>query len=156
MHRLISWLFVIGWAAVIFAFSHQPAPVSKGISTTTTEIVIETIQLVNPEREYQVYELHTIVRKYAHLFLYTVLGMLFLHSLRIGTSLRWRHVWITLFFCTVYAISDEVHQLFVAGRGAEIRDVFIDAIGVVLGIALYGLGLKLWTSFVSKKETGRT
>lgn len=128
---------------VIFAFSHQPAPVSKGISSSATEIVIETIQLMDPEREVHVHVLHSLVRKYAPLFLYSVLGMFFIHALRIGSALHWRHIWITLLFGAVYAISDEMHQLFVPGRGAQIQDVFIDLTGAVLGIILYGLCSKL-------------
>ena len=39
-------------------------------------------------------------------------------------------------FCSLYAISDEVHQLFVPGRGAQVKDVFIDIAGAAVGIFL--------------------
>lgn len=116
---------------------------------------METIQLMNPEREVHVHVLHSLVRKYAHLFLYTVLGMLFLHALRIGSALHWQHIRITLLFGAVYAISDEVHQLFVPGRGAQLQDVVIDLAGVVLGIVIYGAGLKVWKVIISRRESIR-
>lgn len=34
----------------------------------------------------------------------------------------------------MYAITDEVHQLFIPGREGKWQDVFIDSIGVFLGI----------------------
>ncbi|WP_243096886.1 VanZ family protein [Thermohalobacter berrensis] len=40
-------------------------------------------------------------------------------------------------FCILYAISDEVHQLFVPGRDAQITDVMIDSAGAFIGIGMY-------------------
>lgn len=37
---------------------------------------------------------------------------------------------------TIYAISDEVHQLFVEGRSCELRDMLIDSAGVIAGVLL--------------------
>jgi VanZ family protein len=34
----------------------------------------------------------------------------------------------------LYAVSDEVHQTFVAGRHGSPRDVLIDAVGAALGL----------------------
>jgi VanZ family protein len=36
----------------------------------------------------------------------------------------------------LYAVSDEIHQLFVPGRAGQIRDVLIDACGVFVGIII--------------------
>ncbi|HIU52150.1 MAG TPA: VanZ family protein [Candidatus Merdicola faecigallinarum] len=36
----------------------------------------------------------------------------------------------------IYAITDEIHQLFVPGRSGEIRDVLIDGLGIIVGIIL--------------------
>ena len=43
----------------------------------------------------------------------------------------------------IYAISDEVHQLFVSGRDGSIKDVLIDSAGIFLASFLYILILKL-------------
>ena len=34
----------------------------------------------------------------------------------------------------LYAVSDEVHQLFVEGRAFQLKDIFIDCIGAAAGI----------------------
>ena len=36
----------------------------------------------------------------------------------------------------VYAISDEVHQIFVDGRGAAVTDVMIDSGGAAIGASI--------------------
>ena len=48
----------------------------------------------------------------------------------------------------VYATSDEIHQYFVPGRACMIEDVFIDTLGVILGILLIMLGRR-----ITKKES---
>ena len=43
-------------------------------------------------------------------------------------------------FCFLYAISDEIHQMFILNRSAEVLDVLIDMIGVIFQmIILYGI-----------------
>ena len=42
----------------------------------------------------------------------------------------------TFFIGSGYAIIDEIHQSFVPGRSCEIRDMCIDAVGVLVGMIL--------------------
>ena len=43
---------------------------------------------------------------------------------------------------TLYAASDEIHQLFVPGRSGQLRDVLLDSAGVAAGILLaWAVGL---------------
>lgn len=44
---------------------------------------------------------------------------------------------LALATCIVYAVSDEIHQLFVPGRGAQVKDVMIDSTGAFAGIIIY-------------------
>lgn len=37
---------------------------------------------------------------------------------------------------TLYAVSDEIHQLFVEGRSCEVRDMLLDSVGVAAGVLL--------------------
>jgi len=41
---------------------------------------------------------------------------------------------VTLIFCFLYAVSDEVHQIFVPGRAFAVGDIIIDTLGAALGI----------------------
>ena len=47
---------------------------------------------------------------------------------------------------TLYAVSDEIHQLFVPGRSCELRDVFIDSLGVLTALII------LFIIYVSSKK----
>ena len=73
--------------------------------------------------------------KGGHLLLYAGLGVLVARALAGG----WRgpmtiRLWLaTVVICTLYGISDEVHQSFVPPREAELFDVAADAIGASLG-----------------------
>ena len=44
--------------------------------------------------------------------------------------------YLIILFCFLYAISDEIHQLFIVNRSCELRDVLIDMIGVLIGYFL--------------------
>ncbi|QCX34380.1 VanZ family protein [Caloramator sp. E03] len=72
-------------------------------------------------------------------FVYLVLGILLLNALRRNDVIRNNS--IVILICVLYAISDEFHQVFVPGRGPNIRDVFIDSTGTLVGILIY-LGVK--------------
>ena len=51
----------------------------------------------------------------------------------------------------IYAVSDELHQLFVNGRSGKIIDVVIDSIGIFTGIAMYLLMKKIIMNIVKEK-----
>ena len=70
-----------------------------------------------------------VLRKLGHAAEFAVLGALLVRAL--GRSLPAFAVGVA------YAISDEVHQSFVAGRDAAPLDVAIDAVGVAVGVLLW-------------------
>ncbi len=82
--------------------------------------------------------LTTLIRKMAHFFCYLILGILGMWTLSAynAEGKRWL---IALLFCMLYAVSDEVHQLFVPGRAGKIVDVLIDTAGSATGIAAFSI-----------------
>lgn len=72
-----------------------------------------------------------IVRKSAHCLEFTGLCVLFNLAL-LQTKKRKMPIW-SVVFTSLYAITDEVHQLFVEGRSCEFRDWVIDSCGAILG-----------------------
>ena len=42
----------------------------------------------------------------------------------------------TIIIAYLYALSDEIHQTFVAGRSGRLRDTIIDLIGIILGLII--------------------
>jgi VanZ family protein len=58
---------------------------------------------------------------------------------------------IAILFCILYAASDEFHQIFVPGRSAAIKDIFIDTLSALAGVALLLTLLKIRASFRQKR-----
>lgn len=84
-------------------------------------------------------------RKSAHCAEYAVLALLLWRALRALSAQpygwSWRVARNTWLCVVAYGITDEVHQLFVPTRTAEVRDVLFDAIGGAAGLlALWAVG----------------
>lgn len=80
---------------------------------------------------------HTILRKLAHFSEYGLLGVLWTMELWLGPHREKRRgAMERLSFCMLTAFLDETIQLFVPGRGGEIRDVWIDTAGAWTGIVI--------------------
>jgi VanZ family protein len=136
MHKILSWVAVILWMVLIFCLSNQPATQSAALSTGIAELIVQSIEKVTHYFGFDIAQFDYIVRKNAHFFVYFVLGMLVLHALKRSGMSRYRAIRIALLICVLYAISDEIHQQFVPGRGPGIKDVFIDSAGAMVGIGL--------------------
>lgn len=108
---LSAWVPVVGWAALIFAFSAQP---------DLTFVPDAGADLV--------------VRKAGHLTVFGILALLTWRALARTTALRRAWAW-ALVLTILYAISDELHQGLVAGRHASVSDVVIDGIGALTAVA---------------------
>lgn len=137
MRKIVYWAAVILWMALIVFFSHQPASSSDDLSTGVTEVIVSILEQWIPGTALNPFELNHAVRKNAHFFIYFVLGMLVLGMLTKINVRGMRGVVVALLVCVLFAVSDELHQLFVVGRGARITDVFIDSVGAVIGIGLF-------------------
>ncbi len=135
--RFLSWTAVILWMALIFYLSHQPATKSNELSAGITEIIIQTIEKVAPNMEFDVRSLNHIIRKNTHFFAYLILGVLVMNALRVSRVRGYRSIALALGICILYAISDEIHQIFIPGRSGEVRDVVIDTAGTSVGIMVY-------------------
>lgn len=140
--KVILWIAVILWMAIIFSLSAQPATTSNQLSKGVTEIVIEAVEKIVPALQLEVGDYNHFVRKNAHFFAYMLLGGLVINALSAG-GYRTGAANLILggLFCVGYAISDEIHQLFVPGRGAQVLDVLIDSGGAAVGIVVYQLAV---------------
>lgn len=122
--------------ALIFYFSQQPVTISNDLSTGITEHIIEIVEIVVPIGDVPLDTINHIVRKNAHFYIYFILGIFVLNALKKMGVNGYRNVVFALFFCIIYAVLDEIHQLFITGRGADVKDVLIDSAGAAIGIIL--------------------
>lgn len=151
--KTFKLILVILCMVCIFLFSNESAKESDNTSNnfiTHTIIRVVKIKKTNMTKEDEnkiIIKTTPIVRKLAHFTIYLILGLLitnYIDVYKIDKKLL-----ISLILCFLYAISDEIHQLFVPGRSGEIRDVLIDAFGSFVGICSY-FGVK--KNFKTKKQ----
>lgn len=133
---VLSYIAVIFWMAVIFYLSGQVATESKHLSSGITEWLIRMLDKIL-WFSIDVESFHHMVRKNAHFTLYLILAIAVVNAVRRSDVYGFKGYIIALCICIFYAISDEYHQLFIPGRSGELRDVFIDGAGSILGISLF-------------------
>jgi len=136
--KILSWAVVLLWMAVIFSLSSQVAEQSDQLSGEITEVIVQAIEKAVPKTsDIDVDSLNHIVRKNAHFFTYLVLGLLLINALRNSGMFCNQSIILALVVCILYAVSDEIHQLFVPGRGCQVKDVIIDTAGAAVGVWAY-------------------
>lgn len=111
LRRVYFLVVAILWGYLIFWLSSVP-DLSSGLPT--------------------IYDL--ILRKLAHITAYAVLAYLVLNIFVKKTA---ENLFFTATVCIIYAITDEWHQSFIAGRSGDPRDVMIDTIGILLSLWAY-------------------
>ncbi len=155
---IVLWTVVILWMVMIFMFSAENAEESTKTSDGIVDIVVDHV-LADKKESMSIsdfqrvkYEISLLVRKSAHFFMYTVLGMLVMCAVSRHTTHCILRPVISLSVCVLYAISDEIHQLFVPGRAGRVLDVFIDSSGTLTGIAIVFLIMTLINKIINSKK----
>lgn len=148
IYKILSWIAALLWMALIFYLSHQPATTSNALSTGITEVLVKTVERVAPNANIDIQSFNNIVRKNAHFLAYLALGVLVINALRRSGVNEYRSVVLALGICVLFAISDEVHQLFVPGRGGQVSDVLIDSAGASVGMGIYLLVSRVINSWL--------
>lgn len=160
MRRQVFLLLAVLWMAVIFCFSSRDDISSTEDSNKAGRIVAELLvpgfrEMPAGEQQAIVEAMDPPVRKTAHFFEYAVLGGLFAgvflqsRSGRKERSLQRIKAWTA---GTAYAVTDEIHQLFVPGRACMWTDVVLDSAGVLTGVLLGGCLLLFGSSLVRRKN----
>ena len=134
-------------AALIFYFSAQKGVDSQAVSDGLTLQVARIIRPDYAQMPVQAQQsflemLSTLVRKCAHFCEFALLGFNLMGHLRLrDLSMDPRacrlQSWL---IATLYAMTDELHQLFINERSAQVLDVLIDSAGALTG-ALVMTGL---------------
>ena len=144
---------------MIFCFSAQDGgesgALSGGMVAWLVERIVPGFAGMPPAQQESIRStLGFILRKSAHFSEYALLGFfLLLHVRQIGkrTLVKVPYLWAWV-VGTLYAVTDELHQMFVPGRGPAVRDVCIDSAGVAAGAALLCLILQIHTCNSNKRK----
>lgn len=145
MIKKFWWGIAIIYMIGIFYLSHQPASASNELSTGITVIVVETVEKVTAHSSYSLDSLNHVLRKSTHFVAYFGLALILWLALD-RSKKRYLYAWG---FATLYAVTDEFHQLFVDGRGGQAKDVAIDSLGAATAMLLLYSANKLVRKFKS-------
>ena len=137
MRRTIKAVLLLLWMGMIFYFSAQPAADSTVTSNGAALLLYHLYRFLglHGATEADFLEIYIgPIRKTAHLIEFMILGILVVANIR--EYRKKNYLPLALFLSGIYAVSDELHQLFVVNRSCEIRDMLIDVLGVCLGVFL--------------------
>ena len=119
------WILTVLCMAAIFYFSSQPAVQSSGQSSAVTLLLqrlFHTEAITNH-----------MVRKTAHFIEFAGLGFLTTYSVYLSFNKRYLGVIIA----SLYAATDEIHQIFVVGRSCQLTDWMLDTVGIITGALIF-------------------
>lgn len=146
--QTIIFIIWILWMALIYWLSAQPDTVSAKQSMEIGELLCSIVvngfwQMEKLKRLQYIEMIDHVVRKSAHFCEYMILGGLTCLTFQnIGELCKKKNCvdkpekrkWYALLWCGLYAVTDEIHQLFVPGRFGSILDVLLDLAGAFTGI----------------------
>ena len=147
--RTILFILLVWTFSIIFGFSNQNGEQSGGLSKKVTEIILVRSDKYNnleeSKKETVFHRTEKIIRKLAHFSIYTLVGFLLMALVSTFNNLQMRRkLGVSLIIGILYAIADEVHQSFIPGRSPLITDVFIDSLGIILGILIIILIMEIY------------
>ncbi len=137
--RIVFWMLTVLMMVLIFVFSSENANSSQRTSEGFTKKILSISKSFNSLTEFEqitvIEQVQFFVRKAAHFSAFALLSISLLSAMLL--TFKKRFLWLyTFIISVVYAISDEIHQLFVPGRSCRIGDVFIDSMGALSGILI--------------------
>ena len=129
--KWFSWhhAFFGFWAVLIFATSSMPAEVFPRVSIAWLPKAVHVV----------------------YFFVFSLLSYRLMRSQPVFPRLRRLALPLSIVLSVLYALSDETHQMFVAGRTARLSDVVIDASSALL----FAIGLWVVTAVRAWKAEGR-
>ena len=144
MKRLFRLIPLFLWMGLIFFLSAQPAGESAETSNAAALILYRVFSLLFGDAMLPVAEFMLRyaqpIRKLAHFTEFMILGIL----MYVNLSDHGRALPYSLCLSVIYAVSDEIHQLFVENRYCSLGDILIDSCGVFCGVFLCHLIFGKW------------
>ena len=138
--KIILLIIVLLWMGVIFYFSsknsEESTSQSQGIINKTNIVeMYENKHEANREEVLKNIDRH--FRKVAHAINFMILAVfvcMFFNEYKLDIK---KVILFAFLVCCLYAVSDEIHQYFVPGRSAEVRDIIIDNMGASIGYFIF-------------------
>ena len=146
---IIIFILLLFVAGFIFFMSSRDVDQSLGDSMTIScmmaYVLVDDFEDMSPEEQYQVLlDYDEPLRHVAHTLEFFALGSL----MALACLLLRRLIWLALIAGVGYGVLDEVHQIFVNGRGCQLSDMCFDTLGVLLSAGV------IWLEIARAKKKG--
>lgn len=126
--KIISIILLILWAYLIFYLSDQPSYISSKMSSG----MIKHAFFVN---DVTLNLIHNPLRELMHTVVFLIFALLLINVLvKFGIK---KVMLYCITISLIYALSDEIHQIYVPGRAFELLDIFLDFVGIMIANLLY-------------------
>ncbi|MBR5619787.1 MAG: VanZ family protein [Clostridia bacterium] len=142
---ILSWALAAGCAVCIFLFSAQTGAQSADVSSEVMGPFARILTFLFGDQG------HNVFRKFAHFFIFAALMFFVYHALYRTRRNRRLSAVLPFAVCVLYAVGDEVHQLFVPERACRLFDVGVDALGCAVGGLCFYLLAKICL-YISQKH----
>jgi VanZ family protein len=124
------------WMGFIFVMSTR-----AGSARVTTAPLLAVLAWLWPDvasfSSDQSWVLVFLFRKLGHIAEYLILTLLLVRAVQQDSPLwNWRSAVLALLFAVLHGFVDEWHQSFVPSRTADVRDVLVDSMGVLLALGI--------------------
>ncbi len=156
--RAILLALIISVMVMIFVLSAQGGEESGATSEGFTAFVmgIFGINKDNTAPEMLV-KIEGVIRTLAHFSEYAALGFLCTLFWLTYSLKRGRVLCYAVSFSALYAVTDEIHQIFVPGRAAQFADFLVDTSGALCGsLLVFALALIAAGIINRRKKTRKT
>ena len=140
---IIGIILSLIWMGVIFWFSSRSSSQldvrNRFIVKIIIDLFIPNFDNLNIDNQNQILgDISFYVSKSAHYLEYGMLALLLSMAFILVKKRRYRYLFIML-VVILYAISDEIHQMFSDGRTPRVLDVMIDSLGGLTMVLLIEL-----------------
>lgn len=143
--KRILWVMLLLNMAAVFALSAQPASISMDETDALITLPKQVFDAAHPE----------LADSFAYLELFRVAARKTAHFMEFATLSIWAAWLLHLYeknrpfiaggaFSSLYAATDELHQLVVPGRAGLFSDWLIDSAGAALGAVFLWFFLIFW------------
>ncbi|MBO5332896.1 MAG: VanZ family protein [Clostridia bacterium] len=139
----ISWILVVVCMGFIFSLSAQNGEESSDLSGSFVMAILEWLKLDVDEG---------LLRTCAHCLEFMGLSLLIFNA-TYATCEKKITPLIAFAGTVLYAITDEIHQIFVPGRAFQISDILVDSTGALIGIIASFIALKIILYITKRRKT---
>lgn len=142
IYVIISWVLVAAIAVFIFSMSAANGEKSSEISNGLLHKIMEITGLQLSSH---------FIRKAAHFSEFAALSFLLSNAV-FATFNTKKAALIAFPLACLYAVTDELHQLFSDGRACSVKDMLIDSSGALLGAVLFSFIIFIYIKNIERKK----